>query len=61
MKKYIQPVCLLTEFHTDGTLLNASMEFGSEIIDIGGQESRRRWYFNTWVDYDDSEEDENEF
>jgi len=37
------------------------MEFGSEIIDISGQESRRRWYFNTWVDYDDSEEDENEF
>ena len=58
MKKYIQPVCLLTEFHAGGTLLGASLEFGSGTIDINGQESRKRWYVDTWIDYDEEEDDE---
>lgn len=56
MKKYIQPVTLLTEFHAGGTLLNGSVEIGSEVVDITGQESRRRWNFSTWVDYEEDEE-----
>ena len=56
MKKYVQPVSLLTEFHTGGSLLEASVEFGTDVIDITVQESRRRWYFNTWVDYEDDED-----